>query len=592
MSTIRRIAIAFAFLFSLPLFAVSSTLVISQFQVAGGTAADEFVELHNVSGSAIDLNGYRVVYRSAAGTTDVAVINWTTTTMVPAGGYYLITHATGYDGSPAGDITFPGGGTGTFAAAGGGLALRNGAANSGTIVDSVGYGTAANAFVEGAVRAAPAANASAIRASNGCTDTDNNNNDFSTQNPSVPRNSATTAVSCVVVANNAPVITAPANPITTVAQDAAPFPVNVSGTDDNNIFNWSASIGAGVQSVSVTGGQGTSTVTYTVTLVTGYSGTATFTATLSDNVNTAVNQAVNISVIAPPAAPSGLAATAGTSHVQLSWSSTSGATSYNVKRSTTSGSGYATIATPATNSYDDTTAIDGTPYFYVISGSGAGGEGANSSEVMATPIAAPAGVVATPGNAHVQLNWNAVAGATGYDVRRSTTSGSGYVSIATPATNSYDDTTAANGTTYYYVVIATNANGISVPSTQVSGTPALPGKIVISQVYGGGGANTGTPTYKNDYVELFNAGGSAVTISGWSLQYGASTGNFGSSATNIYTFGAGISIPAGKYRLVQLGAAGSVGGTFPVTADDTTTNLTMSAASGKVALVNSSTALA
>ena len=43
---------------------------------------------------------------------------------------------------------------------------------------------------------------------------------------------------------------------------------------------------------------------------------------------------------------------------------------------------------------------------------------------------------------------------------------------------------------------------------------ATPGVIVISQVYGGGG-NTGA-TYKNDFIELFNAGGESVNITGWS----------------------------------------------------------------------------
>ncbi|HET7433359.1 MAG TPA: lamin tail domain-containing protein, partial [Thermoanaerobaculia bacterium] len=579
----------FVFLLSVSsLFAVSTTLVISQIQVAGGTAADEFVELHNVSGSAIDLNGYRVVYRSAAGTSDVAVINWTTSTMVPAGGYYLIVHATGYDNgaSVAGDITFPGGGTGTFAAAGGGMAIRNGAANTGTIIDSIGYGTATNAFVEGTVKTpTPTSNASLIRGSNGCTDTDNNNNDFALLATAAPRNSATTPVTCGAT-NAAPVITAPANPAATVAQDAAPFTVNISGTDDNNIFNWTATPGTGVQSVSVTGGQGTATATYTVTLTSGYSGTATFTATLSDNVNTAVNQAVNITVVAPPVAPSGLSATSGTSHVQLNWGSVSGATSYNVKRSTTAGSGYATIASPATNSYDDTSATNGTAYFYVVSAVGAGGEGSNSSEVSATAMAAPVNVVATPGNAHVQLNWDAVAGATGYDVRRSTTAGSGYVSVATPATNSYDDTSLTNGVTYYYVVIATNASGTSSASSEVSGAPAAPGKIVISQVYGGAGCGTvGCSTYKNDYIELFNSGGTAVSVNGWSVQYGPATGTSTWSVTALTN----VSIQPGQYYLVAEGAGANGVNNIPTA--DATGGIAMSATAGKVAVLNTTTAL-
>ncbi len=62
---------------------VSPHLVISQFQVAGGTANDEFIELHNTSSSGVDLNGFRVVYRSTAGTNDVNFAEWTTSTVVP-----------------------------------------------------------------------------------------------------------------------------------------------------------------------------------------------------------------------------------------------------------------------------------------------------------------------------------------------------------------------------------------------------------------------------------------------------------------------------------------------------------------------------
>ncbi len=176
--------------------AVSTTVVISQFQVAGGTAADEFVELHNVSNSAFNLNGHRLVYRSAAGTSDVAVVNWTTDTIIPPGGYYLIAHATGYDGAATPNLTFSTGSTGTFSGASGGLALRNGDLNTGTIVDSVGYGAATNAFVETEATTVPAANASKSRKSSGCEDTDNNANDFELTNPSAPRNSSSAVVIC------------------------------------------------------------------------------------------------------------------------------------------------------------------------------------------------------------------------------------------------------------------------------------------------------------------------------------------------------------------------------------------------------------
>jgi DNA/RNA endonuclease G (NUC1)/fibronectin type 3 domain-containing protein len=385
--------------------------------------------------------------------------------------------------------------------------------------------------------------------------------------------------------NTAPSITPPSNPITTVAQDAAPFTVGLSGSDDNSVYNWSATPGTGVSTVTVTGGQGTANVTYTVTLTAGFSGTATFTATLTDNVNTAVNQAVNITVVAPPAAPTGLGATAGTSHVALSWSSVSGATSYNVKRSTTMGSGYATINSPGTNSYDDTSAVDGTQYFYVVSAVGAGGEGANSSEVTATPMAAPTGVTATPGNSHVQLAWTAVTGATGYNVKRSTTMGSGYATINSPATNSFDDTTAANGTTYYYVVTAINATGESLPSSEVSGLPAAPGILVISQAYGGAGCGTaGCSTYKNDFIEIFNRGGSPVSVNGWSVQYAAATG----TAWQVTSL-PNVSIGPGQYFLVAESAGANGVNVLPT--PDATGTIAMSATAAKLALVSSTVAL-
>ncbi len=55
--------------------------------------------------------------------------------------------------------------------------------------------------------------------------------------------------------------------------------------------------------------------------------------------------------------------------------------------------------------------------------------------------------------------------------------------------------------------------------------------VVISQVYGGGG-NSGA-TYKNDFIELFNAGSTTVNLAGWSVQYASSTGTSWSSKTNL-----------------------------------------------------------
>jgi len=77
----------------------------------------------------------------------------------------------------------------------------------------------------------------------------------------------------------------------------------------------------------------------------------------------------------------------------------------------------------------------------------------------------------TGNNSDVRLNWSASAGATSYKVKRATVSGGPYTVIASPATNTYTDTTPVQGTTYYYVVSAVNAFGESANSLQVSVTP-------------------------------------------------------------------------------------------------------------------------
>jgi GH35 family endo-1,4-beta-xylanase len=90
------------------------------------------------------------------------------------------------------------------------------------------------------------------------------------------------------------------------------------------------------------------------------------------------------------------------------------------------------------------------------------------------PPPAPTGLTATAGNAQVQLSWNASTGATGYNVKRATTSGGPYTTVATVSNTSFTNTGLTNGTTYFYVVSATNSNGESANSSQVSATPTAP----------------------------------------------------------------------------------------------------------------------
>jgi hypothetical protein len=102
------------------------------------------------------------------------------------------------------------------------------------------------------------------------------------------------------------------------------------------------------------------------------------------------------------------------------------------------------------------------------------------------------------------------------------------------------------------------------------------GSIVVSQVFAAGG-NSGAP-YANDYIELFNRGASAVSITGWTLQYASATGTvWASTALNG-------SVPAGGHYLVQLASGGANGSALPTPDATGTSNLAMSG--GKVQIVN------
>jgi hypothetical protein len=89
--------------------------------------------------------------------------------------------------------------------------------------------------------------------------------------------------------------------------------------------------------------------------------------------------------------------------------------------------------------------------------------------------AAPADLLAEPGDGAVPLRWQQSFGATSYAVQRATTSGGPYTTIASNVTGgSYVDTSVTNGTTYYYTVTATNAAGTSANSPEDSVTPVHP----------------------------------------------------------------------------------------------------------------------
>jgi fibronectin type 3 domain-containing protein len=112
-----------------------------------------------------------------------------------------------------------------------------------------------------------------------------------------------------------------------------------------------------------------------------------------ESANSSEVNATPTAPASPPATPTGLQATAGNAQVSLSWNASTGATSYNVKRSTANGGPFsATLASPAVTNYIDTTVTNGTTYYYVVSAVNASGESANSAQASATPTGPVANV--------------------------------------------------------------------------------------------------------------------------------------------------------------------------------------------------------
>jgi TatA/E family protein of Tat protein translocase len=87
---------------------------------------------------------------------------------------------------------------------------------------------------------------------------------------------------------------------------------------------------------------------------------------------------------APATAPSGVTAKSGRGQVTITWGVNPGASSYNVKRSGTSGGPYALVASTGATSYADEGLASGT-YYYVVTSVGSYGESINSIEVSGTP---------------------------------------------------------------------------------------------------------------------------------------------------------------------------------------------------------------
>ncbi|ADM68848.2 Exoglucanase A [Paenibacillus polymyxa E681] len=145
-----------------------------------------------------------------------------------------------------------------------------------------------------------------------------------------------------------------------------------------------------------------------------------------------------------------------------------------------------------------------------------------------TAPAVPSGLKAVAGNAQVTLTWNASTGADSYTVKRATSEAGPFTAVAPLVTaREYTDKGLTNGTTYFYVVSATNAKGTSKDSATVSaepkGTPTDPtdptepaGDLVV--MYRAGDTDPANNAAK-PFFNLKNKGTTPVKLSELKVRY-------------------------------------------------------------------------
>ncbi|WP_240421852.1 fibronectin type III domain-containing protein, partial [Paenibacillus periandrae] len=192
----------------------------------------------------------------------------------------------------------------------------------------------------------------------------------------------------------------------------------------------------------------------------------------------ASNELSAVPQVASPSVPSITSAAAGNGQVRLTWNGVAGSTGYKIYKSTVAGTYAAETTTVSSSVYSYVVPglINGTTYYFIMKATNPGGDSAASNEVSAVPQVAspsvPSNLSAAAGNGQVRLTWNGVAGSTGYKIYKSTVGGT-YAEATTVSGSvySYEVRGLINGTTYYFIIKATNPGGDSAASNEISATP-------------------------------------------------------------------------------------------------------------------------
>ena len=180
-----------------------------------------------------------------------------------------------------------------------------------------------------------------------------------------------------------------------------------------------------------------------------------------------------------PVAPAGLVANAtSTSSVYLTWIQVPNTTSYNVYRSSTSGSGYTLLhAGGSATTYQDTPSPGGS-YFYIVRAVNlVNVESSNSNEAGVILSSIVTGVTAVASANGIDIGWTS-SGASSYEVHRREASADsivsyGFLAATNSSTTTFHDSNIKSGTTYYYEVNGIYANSTRTPNSAEASATAL-----------------------------------------------------------------------------------------------------------------------
>ena len=241
---------------------------------------------------------------------------------------------------------------------------------------------------------------------------------------------------------------------------AAPSGLNVATTSSSLTLSWSAVTSATSYEVKQGSGTVTAVSSGTSHTFTGLTGGTEYTLYVRAKNSNGTSEWSSISATTSPAAPSGLSVTTLPSSLTLSWGSVTGATSYEVKR----GASGTVTAVPSGASHTFTGLTGDTQYTLYVRAKNSGGTSPWSSISATTSLAAPSGLSVTgTTKTGLTLSWNAVTGATSYEVKRGANNGwgaSGTVTAVSSGT-SHTFTGLTANTSYVLYVRAKSSTGVS-----------------------------------------------------------------------------------------------------------------------------------